>query len=53
MANRVARTIFIRVLLLFSMFALSIAASAVPGGTFVDDDGSIHEGNIEAIAAAG
>jgi hypothetical protein len=24
-----------------------------PGGTFIDDDGSIHEGNIEAIAAAG
>ncbi|HEX2153013.1 MAG TPA: GerMN domain-containing protein [Acidimicrobiia bacterium] len=22
-----------------------------PGGTFVDDDGNIHEGNIEAIAA--
>lgn len=50
MANRVARTIVIRVLLLFSLFA---AASAAPGGTFVDDDGSIHESNIEAIAAAG
>lgn len=24
-----------------------------PGGTFVDDDGSVHEGAIEAIAAAG
>ncbi|HSJ28850.1 MAG TPA: S-layer homology domain-containing protein, partial [Acidimicrobiia bacterium] len=24
-----------------------------PGGTFQDDDGSIHEGNIEAIHAAG
>lgn len=24
-----------------------------PGGTFVDDNGNIHEGNIEAIAAAG
>jgi hypothetical protein len=24
-----------------------------PGGTFFDDDGNIHEGNIEAIAAAG
>ncbi|MGA8039157.1 MAG: S-layer homology domain-containing protein, partial [Acidimicrobiia bacterium] len=24
-----------------------------PGGTFVDDDGNVHEGGIEAIAAAG
>ncbi|MEN8238257.1 MAG: hypothetical protein ABFR53_03535, partial [Actinomycetota bacterium] len=24
-----------------------------PGGTFIDDDGNIHEGNIEAIAAEG
>ncbi len=24
-----------------------------PGGTFVDDDGRVHEGNIEAIAFAG
>jgi N-acetylmuramoyl-L-alanine amidase/S-layer homology domain len=24
-----------------------------PGGTFLDDDGSVHEGNIEAISAAG
>jgi hypothetical protein len=22
-----------------------------PGGTFVDDDGNVHEGGIEAIAA--
>ncbi len=29
------------------------AASLPPGGTFVDDDGNIHEPNIEAIAAAG
>jgi parallel beta-helix repeat protein len=30
------------------------AASAVPpGGSFTDDDGNIHEGYIEAIAAAG
>ena len=26
---------------------------APPGGTFLDDDGSTHEGNIEAIYAAG
>ena len=24
-----------------------------PGGTFIDDDGNVHEGGIEAIAAAG
>jgi len=24
-----------------------------PGGTFIDDDGSVHEGGIEALAAAG
>ena len=24
-----------------------------PGGTFVDDDGNVHEGGIEAIAAEG
>jgi len=26
---------------------------SAPGGSFVDDDGNIHEGNIEAIAAEG
>lgn len=31
----------------------STAAALPPGGTFVDDDGNIHEGYIEAIAAAG
>lgn len=30
-----------------------IAAILPPGGTFVDDDGSVHEGDIEAIAAEG
>lgn len=29
------------------------AGGLPPGGTFVDDDGNIHEGNIEAIAARG
>ncbi len=27
------------------------AAALIPGGSFVDDDGSVHEGSIEAIAA--
>jgi beta-lactamase superfamily II metal-dependent hydrolase len=33
----------------------TVAASATlpPGGTFTDDDGNVHEGNIEAIVAAG
>ena len=29
------------------------AAPLPPGGTFGDDDGNVHEGSIEAIAAAG
>lgn len=33
--------------------ALAAAAALGPGGTFADDNGNIHEGNIEAIAAAG
>jgi hypothetical protein len=28
-------------------------AALPPGGTFVDDNGNVHEANIEAIAAAG
>ncbi|MDP3983899.1 MAG: S-layer homology domain-containing protein, partial [Acidimicrobiia bacterium] len=33
--------------------ALPAGAALPPGGTFVDDDGSIFEGSIEAIAAEG
>ncbi|MGA7098247.1 MAG: N-acetylmuramoyl-L-alanine amidase [Acidimicrobiia bacterium] len=39
-----------------SLFALAMAltlATLPPGGSFLDDDGSVHEGNIEAIYAAG
>ena len=32
---------------------LALAGVLPPGGTFTDDDGNVHEGNIEAIAAAG
>lgn len=32
--------------------ALSAAAQLPPGGSFTDDDGSVHESDIEAIAAA-
>ena len=30
-----------------------LAAPLEPGGSFRDDDGNVHEGSIEAIAAAG
>jgi len=33
--------------------AAAWAGTLPPGGTFVDDDGNVHEGFIEAIAAAG
>lgn len=32
---------------------LPVTAALPPGGTFVDDDGSVHEGGIEAVAAEG
>ncbi|MGD2102974.1 MAG: N-acetylmuramoyl-L-alanine amidase, partial [Acidimicrobiia bacterium] len=35
---------------LLSVFVL---AALTPGGTFFDDDGNVHEGSIEAIAAVG
>jgi N-acetylmuramoyl-L-alanine amidase len=36
------------------VLALSVMLAVLPpGGSFVDDDGSTHEGGIEAIAAAG
>ena len=45
------------VIALLLLIALSVpAASAAelpPGGSFTDDDGSVHEPDIEAIAAAG
>jgi hypothetical protein len=34
-------------------FAVVLFAAVPPGGTFVDDDGSAHEANIEAIADIG
>ncbi len=36
-----------------AVVGLSLALSLPPGGTFIDDDGDLHEGSIEAIAAAG
>jgi hypothetical protein len=36
-----------------SMISPAIGQTLPPGGTFVDDDGNLHEGTIEAISAAG
>jgi hypothetical protein len=33
--------------------SMAVAEELPPGGSFIDDDGNIHEGNIEAIAAEG
>lgn len=38
---------------LFLSTALPGGAAVAPGGSFVDDDGNVHEGAIEAIRAAG
>lgn len=38
---------------LSSIASWGFAATLPPGGSFIDDDGNVHEGNIEAIAAAG
>ncbi len=40
-------------LLLYGLTLVVVLAALAPGGTFVDDDGSVHEGGIEAIAAEG
>lgn len=37
----------------FVVGALAAWAELPPGGTFIDDDGNIHEGSIEAIVEAG
>ena len=39
--------------LVLMLVGLALAGDLPPGGTFKDDNGNIHEGNIEAIAAAG
>jgi hypothetical protein len=36
-----------------TVIALALLAQLLPGGTFVDDNSSVHEPSIEAIAAAG
>ncbi|MEA2024770.1 MAG: S-layer homology domain-containing protein [Actinomycetota bacterium] len=38
---------------LLLVVGVALANGLPPGGTFTDDDGNVHEGNIEAIAAEG
>lgn len=47
-----SRLVGLLVLLLVGVAALPASAELPPGGTFTDDNGSPHEPNIEAIAAA-
>ncbi|MGB8362747.1 MAG: N-acetylmuramoyl-L-alanine amidase [Acidimicrobiia bacterium] len=42
-----------RSLLPVMVFSVLVLTALPPGGSFIDDDGNIHEGSIEAIAAAG
>ncbi|HLT97474.1 MAG TPA: S-layer homology domain-containing protein [Acidimicrobiia bacterium] len=39
--------------LVMTLGGIAYGAGLPPGGSFLDDDGSVHEGFIEAIAAAG
>ncbi|MDJ0792507.1 MAG: PQQ-dependent sugar dehydrogenase [Acidimicrobiia bacterium] len=40
-------------ILIVSLATAASAATLPPGGSFTDDDGNVHEGNIEAIADEG
>jgi hypothetical protein len=52
--DRMRRVLIMTVLaVVVAGVAPAIAAPLPPGGTFRDDDGNMHEGAIEAIAAAG
>ncbi|MCP4304835.1 MAG: hypothetical protein GY788_08185 [bacterium] len=52
MVARLHLLLFISLLLVGSLAAPAVAELG-PGGSFVDDDGNVHEGFIEAIAAEG
>jgi hypothetical protein len=47
------RLILFTSLLLVGTSISAAAAQLPPGGTFIDDNGNVHEANIESIAAAG
>ena len=53
--SSMARTSMVVVLvgLLLGALLPAVAAELEPGGTFIDDNGNVHEGYIEAIAAEG
>ena len=48
------RTALVGLVVALAVFVVPAEAQDLPpGGTFLDDNGNIHEGNIEAVAAAG
>lgn len=49
------RRMLVLALVLVAIVPVAVPAQGAlaPGGTFLDDDGSVHEGSIEAIFAAG
>lgn len=52
-ARTVGGALVVAGVLVSVLAAASLAGELGPGGTFSDDNGNIHEGNIEAIAAVG
>ena len=50
---RVIRLLSVTVAVVLLLVSGVLANGLPPGGTFADDDGNIHEPNIEAIAAVG
>ena len=52
MRCRIVRTSTLGVVAAMMVMGAALAALP-PGGTFIDDNGNIHEGSIEAIAAEG
>ncbi len=51
--NSYARLLFTFLIAIAILVPATGATALPPGGTFNDDDGNVHEGYIEAIAAAG
>jgi hypothetical protein len=53
MFRRVAVVVALVAIAVTLLASDSASAALPPGGTFIDDDGDVHEGSIEAIFAAG
>ncbi|VAV93410.1 hypothetical protein MNBD_ACTINO02-926, partial [hydrothermal vent metagenome] len=52
--NRGRLSVVLSVVVLVAVISATAASGGLsPGGSFVDDDGNIHEGNIEAIKDVG